>query len=259
MPGRVASREQAEPPQVHPSTYAARVAGQTGGGRGRRRAPLGAAARPVDLGRLRRPCRAQWRGLGRLLVHGVPPRGAAPGTRSPPGREAGAGRVGRRSRRPRVCRRRLRGVVPVRPARELPRIKHRRGYEQGAGADPSAGLADHLFFVDKATRRRGVSAAALDGALDLVSGLGGGVVESFPRPPRGGRSPRRSCTTAPWRSSRAGASNGSARWARTTGWCASPCPAGAAEALPPRSAQPAAASGSRPRRRAPHCCGRRRR
>ena len=34
-------------------------------------------------------------------------------------------------------------------------------------------------FVDSKCRRRGVSAAALNGALDEIAGLGGGRVESF--------------------------------------------------------------------------------
>ncbi len=72
------------------------------------------------------------------------------------------------------------------PPAELPRIKHRRAYEQGAEADPAApDWRITCFFVDKGTRRRGVSAVALDGALDLVAGLGGGVVESFPEAAEG--------------------------------------------------------------------------
>ena len=37
------------------------------------------------------------------------------------------------------------------------------------------------FFVDKRYRRRGVSALALQGALDLIAKAGGGVVEAYPQ------------------------------------------------------------------------------
>ena len=66
------------------------------------------------------------------------------------------------------------------PPAELPRIKHRRTYEQRDDGPAAPDWRVTCFFVDKATRRRGVSAAALDGAIHLISGLGGGVVESFP-------------------------------------------------------------------------------
>lgn len=36
------------------------------------------------------------------------------------------------------------------------------------------------IFVDKAYRKRGVAAAALQGALDLIADAGGGVVEGYP-------------------------------------------------------------------------------
>lgn len=35
--------------------------------------------------------------------------------------------------------------------------------------------------MDKAYRRKGVAAAALQGALDLIAKAGGGVVEGYPR------------------------------------------------------------------------------
>ena len=40
------------------------------------------------------------------------------------------------------------------------------------------------FFIDRDCRRRGVSSAALRGALDLIA-QGGGVVEAYPRDTQG--------------------------------------------------------------------------
>jgi hypothetical protein len=37
------------------------------------------------------------------------------------------------------------------------------------------------FFVDREHRREGVAAVALGGALDLIAGAGGGVVEAYPQ------------------------------------------------------------------------------
>lgn len=68
------------------------------------------------------------------------------------------------------------------PTGELPRIKHRRAYEQGLHALPDWRVT--CFFVDRAYRRRGVAAAALDGALHEIARLGGGVVESYPEDAR---------------------------------------------------------------------------
>jgi GNAT superfamily N-acetyltransferase len=61
---------------------------------------------------------------------------------------------------------------------ELPRIKHKRAYLAQAGRPPDWRIT--CFFVDKDHRRQGVSSAALGGALELIAGLGGGVVESSP-------------------------------------------------------------------------------
>ena len=61
---------------------------------------------------------------------------------------------------------------------ELPRIKHLRAYRQGLAALPDWRIT--CFFVDKAYRGQGVAAAALAGALDEISRLGGGTVESYP-------------------------------------------------------------------------------
>ncbi|WP_343243867.1 GNAT family N-acetyltransferase [Streptomyces sp. SID13726] len=64
------------------------------------------------------------------------------------------------------------------PTGELPRIKHRRVYEQGLQALPDWRIT--CFYVDKGHRHRGVAAAALDGALREIARLGGGTVESYP-------------------------------------------------------------------------------
>ena len=62
---------------------------------------------------------------------------------------------------------------------ELPNIKHRKEYEAELDTQPDYRLT--CFFVDKGYRRRGVSALALQGALDLIAAAGGGVVEAYPQ------------------------------------------------------------------------------
>jgi hypothetical protein len=66
---------------------------------------------------------------------------------------------------------------------EVPRIKNRAAYERSApeGAPPPTWRIG-CCFVGKGHRRKGVSAAALAGALDLIAGLGGGTVEGYPEP-----------------------------------------------------------------------------
>jgi GNAT superfamily N-acetyltransferase len=64
------------------------------------------------------------------------------------------------------------------PPEELPNLHHRKEYEAGLAAPPDYRLT--CIFVDKAYRRRGVSALALRGALDLIAAAGGGVVEGYP-------------------------------------------------------------------------------
>ena len=61
----------------------------------------------------------------------------------------------------------------------MPRIYHRKEHEAGPVKLPDYRLT--CFFVDKAYRRKGVAAAALRGALDLIAQAGGGVVEGSPR------------------------------------------------------------------------------
>jgi GNAT superfamily N-acetyltransferase len=64
------------------------------------------------------------------------------------------------------------------PTDELPRIKHRRAYLEGLRALPDWRIT--CFFVDRDHRHRGVTAAALEGALREIARLGGGTVESYP-------------------------------------------------------------------------------
>jgi GNAT superfamily N-acetyltransferase len=49
-----------------------------------------------------------------------------------------------------------------------------------AGPIDAADWRITCFFVDRTYRGRGVGSAALGGALELIGGLGGGLVESFP-------------------------------------------------------------------------------
>ena len=66
------------------------------------------------------------------------------------------------------------------PADELPRIKSRAAYERTLTALPDWRIA--CCYAAKGHRRQGVARAALEGALDLIAGLGGGVVEGYPEP-----------------------------------------------------------------------------
>ena len=61
---------------------------------------------------------------------------------------------------------------------ELPRIKHLRVYTAGLETLPDWRIT--CFFVDRDYRGRGVASLALEGALKLISRLGGGKVESYP-------------------------------------------------------------------------------
>ncbi|NVI92158.1 GNAT family N-acetyltransferase [Actinomadura sp. BRA 177] len=64
------------------------------------------------------------------------------------------------------------------PTEELPRIKHKRAYQQGLEALPDWRIT--CFFSDRKHRRGGVASAALEGALQEIARLGGGTVESYP-------------------------------------------------------------------------------
>jgi GNAT superfamily N-acetyltransferase len=61
---------------------------------------------------------------------------------------------------------------------ELPNIYHRKQYE--AELDRSPDYRITCLFVDKLYRRKGLTAVALRGALELISRAGGGVVEGYP-------------------------------------------------------------------------------
>jgi len=61
---------------------------------------------------------------------------------------------------------------------ELPRIKSLKEYEKGLTDLPDWRIACN--FVGKGHRRKGVATAGLKGALELIAGLGGGIVEGYP-------------------------------------------------------------------------------
>jgi GNAT superfamily N-acetyltransferase len=61
---------------------------------------------------------------------------------------------------------------------ELPRIKSRRAYDEGAAAAPDWRIT--CFFTDSRHRHRGIASHALGGALELIGRQGGGVVEAYP-------------------------------------------------------------------------------
>jgi hypothetical protein len=68
---------------------------------------------------------------------------------------------------------------------ELPNIYHRRQYLAELDILPDYRVT--CIFVDKRYRRQGMSAVALQGAVDLIAAAGGGVVEGYPHDTRGQR------------------------------------------------------------------------
>lgn len=68
---------------------------------------------------------------------------------------------------------------------ELPNIYHRKQYDEEADLRPNYRIT--CLFTDKRYRRRGVSALALHGAVELIARAGGGVVEGYPHDPEGRR------------------------------------------------------------------------
>jgi len=68
---------------------------------------------------------------------------------------------------------------------ELPNIYHRKQYDEETDLYPDYRIT--CIFVDKKYRRRGVTALALHGAVDLIARAGGGVVEGYPHDPEGRR------------------------------------------------------------------------
>lgn len=61
---------------------------------------------------------------------------------------------------------------------ELPGIKHLREYLKDAPPRPDWRIT--CCFVDKRHRGQGIARAALEGALDQIARLGGGLVEAIP-------------------------------------------------------------------------------
>lgn len=72
---------------------------------------------------------------------------------------------------------------------ELPRIKHRREYEKDPPALPAWRIT--CFYVDTKHRGQGVARAALEGALDQISHLGGGLTEAISEVTTGRQAPGR--------------------------------------------------------------------
>ena len=68
---------------------------------------------------------------------------------------------------------------------ELPNIYHRKQYDDELDVLPDYRIT--CIFVDKRYRRRGLSALALQGALDLIAEDGGGLVEGYPHDAQGKR------------------------------------------------------------------------
>jgi GNAT superfamily N-acetyltransferase len=71
------------------------------------------------------------------------------------------------------------------PPDELPNIHHRKEYEAALDWPPDYRIT--CIFVDKKHRRKGVTAAALRGAVDLIAQAGGGVVEGYPHDTNDGK------------------------------------------------------------------------
>jgi len=68
---------------------------------------------------------------------------------------------------------------------ELPNIYHRKEYEATVDTPPDYRIT--CIFVDKKYRRKGVTEAALRGAVDLIAQSGGGLVEGYPHDTTDGR------------------------------------------------------------------------
>ena len=60
---------------------------------------------------------------------------------------------------------------------ELPDIKHKREYDKDPPPPPDWRIT--CFFVDRKHRGQGIARAALEGALDQIAHLGGGLVEAI--------------------------------------------------------------------------------
>jgi GNAT superfamily N-acetyltransferase len=60
---------------------------------------------------------------------------------------------------------------------ELPGIKHKREYDKDPPPPPDCRIT--CLFVDKKHRGQGIARAALEGALDQIAHLGGGLLEAI--------------------------------------------------------------------------------
>ena len=74
----------------------------------------------------------------------------------------------------------MRRLVPVRPAGRGAEDPEPAAYEKSLETLPDWRIA--CTFVGEGHRRKGVASAALEGALELIAGLGGGTVEGYPEP-----------------------------------------------------------------------------
>ncbi len=72
---------------------------------------------------------------------------------------------------------------------ELPGIKHRREYEKDPPPLPDWRIT--CFYVDTKHRGQGVARAALEGALDQIADLGGGLTEAISEVTSGRQAPGR--------------------------------------------------------------------
>jgi len=72
---------------------------------------------------------------------------------------------------------------------ELSNIKHNREYAKDAPPRPDWRIT--CFYVDKGHRGQGLARAALEGALDQIAHLGGGLVEAIPEVTTGREAPGR--------------------------------------------------------------------
>lgn len=61
---------------------------------------------------------------------------------------------------------------------ELPNIRSRKSYEEGAGALPDWRIT--CFFIDRERRGEGIATLALREAVRSIARLGGGTVEGYP-------------------------------------------------------------------------------
>jgi len=129
-----------------------------------------------DFARLVEKHNGAW---GGLLVHGLPPRGGGAfkgGGAEPLGE--GVSLAGGPGAMPRWCTPTPSVWCQFGSPDELPRIKRLRAYADGLTGLPDWRIT--CFFVDKAGRRQGVAAKALEGALREIARQGGGTVESYP-------------------------------------------------------------------------------